>query len=475
MAIFSSLADRLQETFKKLTGKGKLSEADINEAMREVRLALLEADVNYKVVKDFIATVKARSVGTEVLESLSPGQQVVKIVHEELINIMGPEQAKIAISPKPPTIIMMVGLQGTGKTTSAAKIAGYFKKQGRRPLLVACDVYRPAAIDQLKILGEQLGIGVFSKDDCREPVVIASEAVDNAIRYGNDFVIIDTAGRLHIDDALMQELENIVAAVHPIETLLVVDAMAGQDALNVAETFNERLTLTGLVLTKMDGDTRGGAALSAKSATGCPVKFVGVGEKTDALEPFYPDRIASRILGMGDVLTLIEKAQENFDLKKAQEMEEKMRKAEFTLEDFLGQMEQMRKMGDLKDLLSMVPGAGKHFKDVQFDEKEISRLQAIIQSMTPEERRRPEIIGSSRKQRIARGSGVQVQSVNRLLSQFDQAKKLMKKMSGMGGGMGLPGVKMPRPPKPKKGKKNKKNNKKQANKNSGFNFMNLFR
>lgn len=451
MAVFGNLADKLQATFKKLTGKGKLSEADVNEAMREVRIALLEADVSYKVAKDFIAKVKERAVGSEVLESLSPGQQVIKIVNEELTALMGSEQAKLAVASKPPTVVMMVGLQGTGKTTSAAKIANLLKKQGRRPLLVAGDVYRPAAIKQLEVLGESLNIPVFSLGDSVSPVKIAQEAHEHAQKNGNDYLIIDTAGRLHIDEALMDELKNIQAAVPPHEVLLVVDAMAGQDAINVAQTFNEQLGIDGLVLTKMDGDTRGGAALSAKAVTGKPIKFVGMGEKADAMEPFHPDRMASRILGMGDMLSLIEKAQANVDAAKAKEMEAKLLKAEFTFDDFLEQMDQMKNMGSMQDLLSMMPGGlGKQLKNVQVDEKEMGQVQAIIQSMTPEERRRPEIINGSRRQRIAKGSGTQVQQVNRLLKQFEQMKKMMKQMSAMTGntkgGKGKKGKGLPRFP-----------------------------
>jgi len=445
MAVFSSLADKLQATFKKLTGKGKLNEADVNEAMREVRVALLEADVSYKVAKDFIAKVKERAVGSEVLESLSPGQQVIKIVNEELTTLMGPEQAKIAVSSKPPTVVMMVGLQGSGKTTSAAKIANLLKKQGRRPLLAAGDIYRPAAIKQLEILGESLDIPVFSLGDGVSPVEIAKAAYVHAQDHGNDYLIIDTAGRLHIDEALMEELQKIRAAVTPHETLLVVDAMAGQDAINVAEAFNAQLSIDGLVLTKLDGDTRGGAALSAKAVTGKPIKFVGMGEKTDAMEPFYPDRMASRILGMGDMLTLIEKAQATVDSTKAKELEAKLLKAEFTFDDFLEQMEQMKKMGSMQDVLSMMPGMGKQLKDIQVDEKEMARIQAIIQSMTPEERQRPEIINGSRRQRIAKGSGTQVQNVNRLLRQFEQTKKLMKQVGSMAGS-GKKGKGMPKMP-----------------------------
>jgi signal recognition particle subunit SRP54 len=428
MAVFSSLAEKLQETFRKLKNKGKLTESDVNEAMREIRVALLEADVSYKVVKQFVSSLKERAVGQEVLESLTPGQQVVKIVHEELTNLMGSSQSKIVVSPKPPTIIMLVGLQGSGKTTSGAKLANYFKKQGRRPLLVAGDIYRPAAIKQIQVLGDQLGLPVFSLGDQISPVEIARQAVEHAQEHSNDLVIIDTAGRLHINEELMAELKNIQHTVTPHEILLVVDAMTGQDAVNVAEAFNNELGIDGVILTKLDGDTRGGAALSVKSVTGCPVKFVGMGEKLDALEPFYPDRMASRILGMGDVLTLIEKAQTTYDAKKAREMEEKLRKAEFTLEDFLDQLQQMKKMGSLEELLGMIPGLSnnKQLKGVQVDEKELTNIEAIIQSMTAYERRRPEIINGSRKQRIAAGSGTKVQDVNKLLKQFMQTKKMMK-------------------------------------------------
>ncbi len=429
MAVFSSLADRLQETFRKLTGKGKLTEADINEAMREVRVALLEADVSYKVAKDFIAKVSARAVGSKVLNTLTPGQQVIKIVHEELVALMGSEQAKLAVSSKPPTVVMMVGLQGTGKTTSAAKIANNLQKQGRRPLLVAADIYRPAAIKQLEVLGEQLKIPVFSLGDKEKAVKIVRAGIEHAQKHGNDYVIIDTAGRLHIDENLMTELKDIQAAVNPHEILLVVDAMAGQDAVNVAAAFNQELKIDGLVLTKLDGDTRGGAALSAKAVTGCPIKFVGMGEKMDALEPFYPERMASRILGMGDVLTLIEKAQKTIDIDKAKEMQAKIRTAQFTFDDFLDQIEQMQKMGNMQDILGMIPGAAKQLKDISIDEKDLVRTKAIVQSMTQEERERPEIINSSRKQRIAKGSGAQVQHINRLLKQFEQFKKMMKQFA----------------------------------------------
>lgn len=466
MAVFSSLADKLQETFKKLTGKGKLTEADINEAMRTVRMALLEADVSYKVVKDFVATVKERALGADILASLTPGQQVIKIVQEELTALMGSEQAKINMQPKPPTIVMMAGLQGSGKTTSAAKLALLFKKQHKRPLLVAGDIYRPAAIKQLEVLGEQTGIPVFSLGDKISPVEIARQGVEHAKANGNDLILIDTAGRLHIDEALMQELKDIKATVQPHEILLVVDAMAGQDAVKVAETFNAELEIDGLVLTKMDGDTRGGAALSAKAVTGKPIKFVGMGEKLDAMEPFYPDRMASRILGMGDVLTLIEKVQAEVDDQKAKELEDKMRNATFTLDDFLDQMEQLRKMGGMKDMLAMIPGIGKQIRDLEIDEREIRKVESIVLSMTPAERQDPSILNASRKQRVARGSGVQVQQVNRLLKQFEDTKKMMKKLteSGM--------LKQERIHKPRNKKnKGKKSGKSGGNRGGGMSSM----
>jgi signal recognition particle subunit SRP54 len=432
MAIFSGLAEKLQETFKKLKGKGKISEEDLTAAMREVRLALLEADVNFKVVKDFVAKVKERALGQEVMASLSPAQQVIKIVNEELTALLGGTQSKITMSPKPPTIIMLVGLQGAGKTTTAGKLANLLRKQGKRPLLVAGDVYRPAAIKQLQVLGEQLTIPVFTIEEPK-PVKIAILAKEHAEKNNNDIVIIDTAGRLHINEELMDELKNIKREVRPHEILLVVDAMTGQDAVNVAESFHRDLGLDGVILTKLDGDTRGGAAISVKSVTGCPIKFAGMGEKLDALEPFYPDRMASRILGMGDVLSLIEKAQSTFDADEAKAMEKKLKTQSFTLEDFLQQMQQMKKMGPLKDLLGMIPGLGaaKQLKDVDIDEKGLGKVEAIIQSMTKEERRKPDIINGSRKKRIAAGSGSRVQDVNSLLKQFVQAQQMMKQFSGM--------------------------------------------
>lgn len=434
--IFENLADRLQETFKKLRGHGKLTADDVNATMREIRIALLEADVNFKVVKDFIKKIKERAVGQEVLESLTPAQAVIKIVNEELTALMGQTQSHINISPKAPTIIMMVGLQGAGKTTSAGKLGLMFKKQGKHPLMVAADIYRPAAIKQLQVLGSQIDIPVFAKEDCKDAVRIANDAIDYAKSHANDIVIIDTAGRLHIDENLMQELKSIKEDVKPHEILLVVDAMTGQDAVNVAESFNNDLGLDGVILTKMDGDARGGAALSVKAVTGCPIKFVGAGEKLEALEPFYPDRMASRILGMGDVLTLIEKAQTAFDAEEAKKMEKAFRKNEFTLDDFLSQLNQVRKLGSFENILGMIPGMGglkKKLGDVDIDMngKEIKHIEAIIRAMTPEEKRNTKIINGSRRKRIAMGSGTKVQEVNKLLKQFDEMKKMMKKMSNM--------------------------------------------
>ena len=433
--MFQSLVDKMTGAFKKIKGKGKLTEADVKAGMREIKLALLEADVNYKVVKDFIKTVTDRAVGSEVLESLMPAQQIVKIVNEELCTLMGGTQSKLNISPKPPTIVMMVGLQGAGKTTHAAKLAGMYKKQGKRPLLVACDIYRPAAIKQLEVVGGQLEIPVFQMGDKVSPVEIAKAGIEHAKKHGHDMVFIDTAGRLHIDEVLMNELKDIKAAVEPTEILLVVDAMTGQDAVNVAESFNNLLDITGVILTKLDGDTRGGAALSVRHVTGKPIKFVGTGEKLDMIEPFYPDRMASRILGMGDVLSLIEKAQQNFDDKQAAELERKMREQSFTLTDFLEQFKQVRGMGSLDQLMGMIPGVNTAaLKDVKVDERQLDRIEAIILSMTPEERDKPDLINASRKRRIADGSGMKVEDVNRLLKQYDQMKQMMKKFSAMTGG-----------------------------------------
>ena len=426
---FESLADRLGSVFKKLRGKGKISESDLKEAMKEVKRALLEADVNFKVVKDFINGVSEKALGQNVLESLTPGQQVIKIVNDELCALMGKETAKLDFSRKI-TVIMMVGLQGAGKTTSSAKIGGFLKKQGKRPILVAADVYRPAAKKQLKVVGEQLGVPVFSIDESTDAVFIAKKALEHASQNANDVVIIDTAGRLHIDEELMEELKNIKSAVEPSEILLTVDAMTGQDAVNVAQSFNKQLDITGVVLTKLDGDTRGGAALSVKAVTGKPIKFAGMGEKLTDLEPFHPDRMASRILGMGDVLTLIDKAQQAFDEKQAAELEKKIREQSFDLNDYLNQLGQIKKMGSMQDILSMMPGVNsKALSSAQIDEKKMGHIEAIIQAMTPAERQKPEIINSSRKQRIANGSGTTVQEVNLLLKQFVQMQKLMKQFS----------------------------------------------
>ena len=443
---FEGLADRLQKTIQKITGKGKVSEADVKEMTREVRLALLEADVNFKVVKDFVNRVKERAIGQEVMESLTPGQQVIKVVKDELSQLMGGEQSKIAVSQKPPTVIMMVGLQGAGKTTTTGKLANHLrKKHNRKPLLVAADIYRPAAINQLQTLGKQLDMPVFEKGTEANPVDIAKEAIEHAKQEHLDYVLIDTAGRLHVDENLMDELRQVKDAVSPDEIFLVVDAMTGQDAVNVAESFNEQLDVTGVVLTKLDGDTRGGAALSIKAVTGKPIKFAGMGEKLDQLEPFHPERMASRILGMGDVLSLIEKAQENVDEKKAKQLEEKMRTMSFTFEDFLEQMQQVKSMGPLDEILNMIPGMNKMkgMKNMQIDEKQIGHVEAIIQSMTIEERQNPDIMNGSRKKRIAKGSGTSVAEVNRLLKQFEDMKKMMKQMTGMKKGKKRGGMKFP--------------------------------
>ncbi|MGI6150510.1 MAG: signal recognition particle protein [Christensenellales bacterium] len=428
---FEGLSEKLQGVFKKLTGRGKLNEKDIKEAMREVRLALLEADVNFLVVKSFIKSVSDRCVGAEVLESLTPGQQVIKIVSEELTALMGGGQSKLNFAPKPPTIIMLVGLQGAGKTTMCGKLGAHLKKQyGRSPLLVGCDIYRPAAIKQLQVVGEKLDLPVFERGQS-DPVETALLSIQEAERKACDLIIVDTAGRLHIDEEMMDELVRLKEAILPTEILLTVDAMTGQDAVNVAKTFDEMLDITGVILTKLDGDTRGGAALSVRSVTGKPIKFTGIGEKLTDIEPFYPDRMASRILGMGDVLSLIEKAQASFDEKQAADLAKKMVQNRFTLDDFLSQMQQMKNMGSMQDLLSMIPGGNK-LANVQFDEKALARTEAIILSMTKEERENPDIINGSRRKRIAKGCGMQIQDVNRLLNQFDQTKKLMKQFSGFG-------------------------------------------
>ncbi len=428
---FESLSDKLESAFGRLRSKGSLNESDVKEAMREVRLALLEADVNYKVAKDFTQRVTERAIGSQVMESLTPAQMVIKIVNEELTDLMGGTQTRLAYASHPPTIVMMCGLQGSGKTTHCAKIALKLKKENHRPLLVACDVYRPAAVKQLQVVGEQVGVPVFEKGQ-GDPVEISKQAVSLAKDQGYDYVIIDTAGRLHIDRELMEELQNVKAAVHPHEILLVVDAMTGQDAVTVASTFDEALGIDGMVLTKMDGDTRGGAALSARAVTGKPIKFVGMGEKLDELDYFYPDRMASRILGMGDVLSLIEKAETALDEKKAAELEAKIRKNKFDLNDLLDQMQQVKKMGSMKDILSMLPGVGSKLKNVDIDDGQLDRIQAIIFSMTPKERANPDIINPSRKRRIAAGCGMQVEDVNRLLSQYRQMQKMMKQFNSKG-------------------------------------------
>ena len=446
MPLFEGLSGKLQETIRKFRGKGRITDKDIKEMMREIKLALLESDVNFKVVKDFISKVSERAVGQDVIESLTPGQQVIKIVHEELIELMGKAPSKLTFSSKPPSVYLMVGLQGSGKTTTSGKLAGNLKKQGKNPLLVACDVYRPAAIKQLQVVGNQLGIPVFTLDNNLNPVSIAKAAVDHAISKLYDVIIIDTAGRLHINEELMDELKNIKSTVKPHEILLVVDSMTGQDAVNVAESFNEKLGIDGIILTKLDGDTRGGAALSVKAVTGKPIKFAGIGEKLSELEAFYPDRMASRILGMGDVLSLIEKAQDAFDEKKTLEMEKKIRTQQLTLDDYLDQLQQLKKMGPLDQVLGMLPGMNtKALKNVQVDEKRMIHVEAIIKSMTKKERTEASILNGSRRKRIAAGSGTTIQEVNSLLKQFEEMKKMMKMMmeSGKHGFKGMSKFKMP--------------------------------
>ncbi len=441
---FEGLAEKLQTTLKKLRGAGKLSEKDVKDAMREVKMALLEADVSFKVVKDFITKVTERAVGQEVLDSLTPGQQVIKIVNEQMTELMGSTNSKIIFSSKPPTILMMVGLQGAGKTTTCGKLGLILKKQGKNPLLVAGDVYRPAAIKQLQVVGGQVGIEVFAMGDKVSPVDISKAAVAHALKNGNDVVIIDTAGRLHINEELMDELAEIKENVKPTEILLVVDSMTGQDAVNVAESFNEKLGIDGVILTKLDGDTRGGAALSVKAITGKPIKFAGMGEKLNDLEPFHPDRMASRILGMGDVLSLIEKAQSAFDEKKAVELERKIRTQQFTFDDFLDQLQQMKKMGPLSSILEMLPGMNpSKLKGMEVDDKELVKVEAIIRSMTKKERHNPDIINGSRRKRIAAGSGTSIQDVNRVMKNFEQSKKMMKQFAGMEKDMKKGKLKMP--------------------------------
>ena len=427
---FEGLTEKLSAAFKKLRGKGRLSEADVKEAMKEIRMALLEADVNFKVVKQFVATVTERAIGADVLESLTPAQMIVKIVNEELTALMGGESAKLNISSKPPTVVMVVGLNGAGKTTNCAKLAGFMKKQnGKRPLLAACDTFRPAAIHQLEVVGEQLDIPVFQMGQA-DPVDIAKAAIEHARKHGNDLVFLDTAGRLHVDEELMDQLKVMKAAVDPHEILLVVDAMIGQDAVNAAKAFDEALDITGVMLTKLDGDARGGAALSIKAVTGKPIKFVGVGEKLDQVEIFHPDRMASRILGMGDVLSLIEKAQQSFDAKKAAELEQKLRKNKFTLADFYDQLVQIKSMGSLADIAGMLPGVdAKALDGANVDEKALSRTEAIILSMTPAEREDPSLLNNSRKKRIAAGSGTQVVDINRLLKQFEMMRQMTRQFS----------------------------------------------
>ncbi len=429
---FEGLTEKISRIFKKLRGKGRLKESDVKEAMREIRMALLEADVSYKVVKDFTKAVTERCVGTDVLEALSPAQMIVKIVNEELTGLMGSDARHITINPNGPTVVMLVGLQGAGKTTNGAKLAGLMKRQGKNPLLVACDIYRPAAIEQLKVCGEKLGIPVFEKGQ-NDPVKTAKEAVSYARQRGYDMVFLDTAGRLHVDEALMEELKNIKSEVKPQEIMLVVDAMIGQDAVNAAESFNQWLDIDSVMLSKLDGDARGGAALSVRAITGKPIKFAGMGEKLEDIEAFHPDRMASRILGMGDVLSLIEKAEQAYDAKKVAEMEEKLKTNRFTLQDFYDQMVQMKSMGSMQDILAQMPGTA-NMKNIQMDEKAMSRTEAIILSMTPRERENPGIIGGSRKKRIARGAGVRVEDVNRLLKSFDQMRSLIKQFSGPGAG-----------------------------------------
>lgn len=430
---FDNLTEKLQSAFKKLRGKGKITPADLKEGMREIKLALLEADVNFKVVKEFIATVTERASGADVMESLTPGQQIVKIVNEELVNLMGVENAKINLSNNPPSVIMMTGLQGAGKTTTSGKLAKMFKNKGRRPLLVACDVYRPAAIQQLQVVGGKVDVPVFTVEGSQKPVDISKKAIEHAKKYGNDIVIIDTAGRLHIDEELMDELRNIKNSITVHETLLVVDAMTGQDATQVADTFNKQLEIDGVILSKLDGDARGGAALSVRCVTQKPIKFVSTGEKFDDFEPFYPDRMASRILGMGDVLSLIEKAEQMFDENQAKELEEKLRKQQFDLDDFLEQMQQVKKMGPIKNLLGMMPGIdSRALENADIDERKLDRVEAIIKSMTKKERTNPSIINSSRKRRIADGSGTNVAQVNALLKQFEQMQKMFKQLNSKG-------------------------------------------
>ena len=432
---FEGLSSRLQEITRKLKGKARITEDDLKEVLREVKLALLEADVNYKIVKEFVSTIKEKALGQDVLKSLTPGQQVIKIVKDEMVSLLGGEESKINFTPNPPTVIMLVGLQGSGKTTTAGKLANIIRKQGKKPLLVACDVYRPAAIKQLEVVGKQLDIPVYSNENTKDVNVIAKQAINFAISKLNDVIIIDTAGRLQIDEALMQELKDLKSNVKPHEILLVVDSMTGQDAVNIADTFNQQLGIDGIVLTKLDGDTRGGAALSVKKVTGRPIKFAATGEKLSDIEVFHPERMASRILGMGDVLSIIEKAEESFDLEEAQKLEQKLRKQNFDLEDYLAQLRQMKKMGSFSSILKMIPGLGSKLKDVEVDDKEFVKIEAIICSMTKEERRNPEVLNGSRRLRIAKGSGTTVEQINKFMKSFEMTQKMMKEMTSNKGMM----------------------------------------
>ncbi len=432
---FEGLSSRLQEITRKLKGKARITEDDLKEVLREVKLALLEADVNYKIVKEFVATIQEKALGQDVLKSLTPGQQVIKIVKDEMVSLLGGEESKINFTPNPPTVIMLVGLQGSGKTTTAGKLANIIRKQGKKPLLVACDVYRPAAIKQLEVVGKQLDIPVYSNENTKDVNVIAKQAINVAISKLNDVIIIDTAGRLQIDEALMQELKDLKSNVKPHEILLVVDSMTGQDAVNIADTFNQQLGIDGIVLTKLDGDTRGGAALSVKKITGRPIKFAATGEKLSDIEVFHPERMASRILGMGDVLSIIEKAEESFDLEEAQKLEQKLRKQNFDLEDYLAQLRQMKKMGSFSSILKMIPGLGSKLKDIEIDDKEFVKIEAIICSMTKEERRNPKVLNGSRRLRIAKGSGTTVEQINKFMKSFEMTQKMMKEMTSNKGMM----------------------------------------
>ena len=431
---FEGLSSRLQEITRKLKGKARITESDLKEVLREVKFALLDADVNYKIVKDFVKVIEEKALGQDVLKSLTPGQQVIKIVKDELVNLLGGESSKINFTSNPPTIIMLVGLQGSGKTTTAGKLANLIRKQGKNPLLVACDVYRPAAIKQLQVVGKQLNVPVYANEQTKDVVSIAKQALNVAISKLNDVVILDTAGRLHIDEELMQELKNLKSNIKPHEILLVVDSMTGQDAVNVAESFNSSLGIDGVVLTKLDGDTRGGAALSVKKITGKPIKFAATGEKLSDIEEFHPERMASRILGMGDVLSIIEKAEETFDAEEALKMEKKLRKQKFDLEDYLAQLRQIKKMGSFSSILKMLPGMG-NLKNIQIDDKEFDKVEAMICSMTPEERRNPKILNGSRRQRIAKGSGTKVQDINKFMNSFEMTQKMMKKLTNNKGAM----------------------------------------